>query len=290
MSYLKLKDKVAIITGGSRGIGKAIASEFLKEGANVVITSRTEDELRKTAAEFESYGYEVLAVKADISKKEHIKNLVNVTIEKFQTIDVLINNAGILGPLGKILDNDIDDWIKTIEINLIGTFLFSREVLPYMIEKKSGKIINLSGGGATYPRPGFSAYSTSKAAAVRFTETLAEEVKEFNIQVNAIAPGAVDTKMLRELIEKKELAGEKELKEAKRALESGKATPQKAASLAVFLASSESDGITGKLISAIWDPWRDWEKIGRVEIDKDLYVLRRIDGITYVKTNNERKS
>jgi len=275
---MRLKDKVAIITGGGRGIGKAIALAFAKEGASVVIASRTLSELQQTAKEIQAFGYPILAVQTDVSNRNDVENLVRQTVEKFGTADILVTDAAVQCPIGSLVTNDPDDWIQAININLIGTFLCMKAVLPLMVEKRSGKIITLSGGGATSPRPCFTAYAASKAAVVRLTETLAEEVKEFNIQVNAIAPGPVNTKMLDDILQAGEKAG-REFTEAQKRAEKGGVSPEQAATLALFLASSESDGITGKLISAVWDDWKN----PLFRTDKDFATLRRIDGKNFFR-------
>jgi len=274
---MKLKDKVAIITGGSRGIGKAIAMAFIREGANVTIVSRTKMELLRTARELKKIGpLRVLAVVADISRPKDVKRAVRLTKKHFGKIDVLVNNAGIQGPIGFFVDNNIDEWIKTFDINFIGTARMVKACLFYMISQRQGKIINLSGGGAVYPRANFSAYGASKAAVVRFTETLAEELKEFHIDINSIAPGNVNTKMTKEIIKNKNQAWAKEFSSAKKQLLKGGNDSTLAASLAVFLASDESNGLSGKLISAVWD---NWKALG-LKIDKimatDAFTVRRI--------------
>jgi 3-oxoacyl-[acyl-carrier protein] reductase len=275
---MKLKDRVAIVTGAGRGIGRAITLALAKEGANVAVVSRTFSEVKEVAIEVEASGQRSLAIKADVSSKEEVEAMVKSVVGELGEVDILVNNAGIQGPIGLIVENDIEQWIKTIHINLIGTVLCTKAVLPNMVEHRQGKIINLSGGGATSPRPRFSAYAASKAAVVRFTETVAEEMKEFNIQVNAIAPGAVNTRLLQEVLAAGEAAGDKALNEAKHQLETGGTPAEVAAELALFLASEESNGLTGRLISAVWDDWQDLpEQVERI-MASDLYTLRRIVG------------
>jgi 3-oxoacyl-[acyl-carrier protein] reductase len=285
---MKLKDKVAIVTGAGRGIGKAIALAFAKEGADLAVISRTLAEVEQTAREVEGFGVRVLPLKVDVSRAEEVDSMVKETLQKFGKIDILVNNAGILGPIGLLIENDIKLWIETINVNLVGTFLCCKAVLPHMMKCRSGKIINLSGGGAAYPKPRFSAYACSKAAVVRLTETLAEEVKEYNIQVNAIAPGMVKTKMVEQIVEAGEKAGEKALAEARRILEDSGAGFEPVTSLAVFLASDESDGLTGRLISAVWDDWRslDKDKIDQI-VKKGYYTLRRIDGHFFIPKDRD---
>ena len=273
---MNLKDKVAIITGAGRGIGKAISLAYAQEGADIIVISRTVSEVEETAKQIQSLGHKALSISADVSKPEDVKNAVDASIKEFGKVDILVNAAGIQGPIGSVLENDINYWIQTINVNLIGTFLFTKAVLPAMIEHRKGKIINFSGGGATSPRPYFTAYAASKGAVVHFTESLAEEVKKFNIQVNAIAPGAVNTRMLDQVLSANDLAGEKESAKAKDQLNSGGTPLEKPAKLAVFLASDESDGLTGKIISAVWDNWQDFAgKINEI-MASDIYTLRRV--------------
>lgn len=273
---MKLKDKVAVITGAGRGIGKAISITFAKEGANLVLLSRTLSELEKTAEEIHNLNRRALILKADVSSKEQVEKSMGLAVREFGSIDILVNNAAIQGTIGPLVDNDVEKWIETININLIGVFLCCRAVLPYMIKNRRGKIINLSGGGATSPRPYFSAYGASKAAVVRLTETLAREVEQFNIQVNAIAPGSVNTRMLQQVLQAGTAAGEDELEHCKQQLESGGTPAELPAFLALYLASDESDGLTGRLISAVWDDWHNMtEKIPDIQ-SSELYTLRRI--------------
>lgn len=273
---MKLKDKIAIVTGAGRGIGKAIALAFAREGASVVAVSRTFTEVTETAREVQALGGRALPMKVDVSSREEVENMVSSAMHQFEKLDILVNNAGVQPPIGPITENDPDQWWKTVTINLGGTFLCSRSVLPVMMKRRQGKIINLSGGGATSPRPYFTAYAVSKTAVVRLTETLAEEVREYNIQVNAIAPGAVNTRMLEEIIAAGEIGGARALDGAKRQLETGGTPPEKAAALAVFLASDESNGLSGRLISAVWDDWKGMAAQVEEIMTSELYTLRRI--------------
>ena len=273
---MKLKVKVAIVTGAGRGIGRAIALAFAHEGVDMVVVSRTLSEVEETASQVTALGRRALALRVDVSRIEDIENMVRSTIEEFGRIDVLVNSAGIFGPIGPLIKNDVSKWIETINVNLIGTFLCCKAVLPVMINQGGGKIVNLSGGGAASPHPRFSAYASSKAAVVRFTETLAEEVKEFNVQANAIAPGALNTRLQDEVLAAGELAGGKALADAKKTKETGGTPLDVPAALAVFLASDESDGLTGKLISAVWDDWQNMGKHISAIMSSDLFTLRRV--------------
>jgi 3-oxoacyl-[acyl-carrier protein] reductase len=270
---VRLNGRVAIVTGAGKGIGKAVTLAFAREGAHVVVVSRTFLEVREVASQISMMGRRALPLKVDVSKRSDVHKMVNSTITRFGRIDVLVNNAGVLGPVGPLVKNDVDDWINTIEVNLIGTFLCCREVLPTMMKQRSGKIINFSGGGATSPRPRFSAYASSKTAVVRLTETLAEEVRDFNIQVNAIAPGAVDTRMHNHVLAAGEAAGEKAMEESQKVKATGGTPLKLPVELAIFLASDASDRLTGKLLSAVWDNWKKMD-LNKVS-SSDVYTLRR---------------
>lgn len=279
---VRLEGKRALVTGGGRGIGKAIALALAREGADVVVASRTIHEIEGTANEIRALGRRALAVKADVSEPGEVHRMGERIAEEFGGVDILINNAGILGPIGPVWENDIGEWIRAVHINLVGTFLCCRTFLPFMMEQRWGRIVNLSGGGAAYPNPRFSAYASSKAAVVRFTETLAEEVKDFNITVNVIAPGLVNTRMQEEILKAGEKAGRKALEKAMKAKEEG-VSPELAASLVVFLASEEGGKITGKFISAVWDDWRNIFPC----LQEELFTLRRIDNTFFKPTGRK---
>ena len=271
-----LKDAVSIITGGGGGIGRAIAIAFARQGSSLVLVDSRKSELEDARRELANFTSKVEVFEADVSKEKEVGSMVGFTLEIFGTIDILVNCAGIYGPIGFVTDIDSEKWIKAININLCGTFLCTKAVLLTMIKNKKGKIINMSGGGAASPFPRFSAYSASKAAVVRLTETLAEEVKEYNVDINAIAPGAVNTRMLDEVLEADEAAGKDFLAKAIKQKQEGGVPPEKVAELAVFLASSESDGLTGRLISLLWDKWREIPQHLDKIVSSDIYTMRRI--------------
>ena len=272
-----LEGKISIITGGSGGIGKAISKAFAKEGALLVLNSRTTLALDKAKDEVLNIcpSARVELFQADISKENGARALIDFGVSKFGMVDILVNCAGIMGPIGLSKDVDPEDWLEAIQINLYGTFLCIQAVLPIMMKKQKGKIINFSGGGAVLPRPRFSAYSASKAAVVRLTETLAKEISEYNIDINAIAPGAVNTKLLEAVLVAGEAAGD-ELAKAEKQKTDGGTPPEKAAELAVFLASSQSDGLSGRLISAVWDNWQGIPGHLQELIKSDVFTMRRI--------------
>lgn len=266
---MRLEGKRALITGGSQGLGKEIARQFLKEGARVVICARDEAVLDKARAELG----DVRARVCDVSSESDVADLAAFA----GPVDVLVCNAGVYGPKGASESVDYREWVRTIEINLFGVLLPCRAVIPEMKAARRGKILILSGGGATAPMPFISAYAASKAAVVRTMETLAEELKPFGIDVNAIAPGAMNTRFLEEALEAgPEKVGVANYARMLKQKETGGVPLEKGAALSVFLASNESDGISGKLISAQWDPWTSLAEHKEELCGTDIYTLRRI--------------
>ena len=191
----RLKDKVAIVVGGGRGIGEAIALRFAIEGARVVLAARSASELNRVATQIKAANGRAHVHVTDVTDRLQVNHLVEVSLEAFGRIDVLVNAAGSYGPIGPLWEVDPEEWVNAFSVNVFSAFLLCQAVLPHMIRTRRGKIVHFSGGGATAPLPRFTAYGVSKGALVRLTETLAEEVREYNIQINAIAPGAVDTKL-----------------------------------------------------------------------------------------------
>ncbi len=279
---IRLQDKVALIVGAGRGIGEAIALRFAAEGAKLMLAARTAQELEAVAEAVNSEGGTARFVVTDVTAPLEVASLVQKSIELFGRIDILVNAAGTYGPIGRVWEVDGREWANTFSANLFGPFLLCQLVLPHMIRAGRGKIINFSGGGATSALCRFSAYGVSKAAVVRLTETLAEEVKEFNIQVNAIAPGAVDTKLQDSVLAAGERAGDL-LQRIRRLRETGEGgTPREVpADLALFLASDDSRNLTGRLISAPNDKWESWtdERIEQV-MSQPWFTLRRMDPFT----------
>ena len=275
-----LQGRCALITGGSQGIGRTIAEEFLRHGASVALCARAAALIAETAkalAPLAGPGQRIVARPCDVSRKDQVESLVAWALGEFPALDILVNSAGIYGPKGALEDNDWDEWVRTIEIDLLGAALLFRSIIPHLKKRGAGKIIQLSGGGATAPLPRISAYAASKAAVVRLVETLAVELAPHHIDVNSIAPGALNTRMLDEvLVAGPQKVGEDFYKKALQQKETGGAPLGRGAALAVFLASRASDGITGRLISAGWDQWEDLPE-HRDELAKsDIYTLRRI--------------
>lgn len=275
----ELHGKCAIVTGGSHGLGLAIAQAFLGAGADVVVCGRSPESLKRAQAELAALpgGGRCVAQVADVGSGEDCARLVANALNAFGRVDVLVNNAGIYGPMGPVESVDWEEWVEAVRINLFGSVLMCRAVLPHMKARRSGKIVQVSGGGATAPLPGISAYAASKAAIVRFVETLAGETGEWGIDVNAIAPGAMNTRLLDEVLEAgPEKVGRTFYDQSLKQRERGGTPPEKGAELALFLASSASDGITGKLLSAVWDPWQDLGMHIKDLQTTDVYTLRRI--------------
>jgi NAD(P)-dependent dehydrogenase (short-subunit alcohol dehydrogenase family) len=275
-----LENRVAIITGASRGLGAEIARKYLEAGASLMICARNETALEESVAALKRLAGErqsVVALQADISESRDVTELVEETVRRFGRLDILVNNAGVAGPVGRIDSVNWHEWLRTIEINLLGAVLLCRAVLPLFRRAGRGKIVQVSGGGATRPLPYLSAYAASKTAVIRFVETLAEETRLQRIDVNALAPGALDTALLDEFIAAgPDKIGSEFYESCVRRKREGGTPLRHGADLAVFLGSSASDGITGKLISAPWDNWRalpaHLEDLNRT----DIYSLRRV--------------
>jgi 3-oxoacyl-[acyl-carrier protein] reductase len=213
----------------------------------------------------------------DVSSEAQVVDLVSRAIDLLGGVQILVNNAGVLGPMGATEEVCMDEWRRTLEINFFGALFACRAVIPHFRSKGYGKILNLSGGGAASSRPFFSAYAVSKAAVVRLTENLAAEVRDAHIDVNAIAPGALNTRMLEEtLAAGRERIGEAQFTQAANQKQDGGSSLEKAAALCVYLASAAADGITGRLISAPWDPWQTLHERTDELRASDIYTLRRI--------------
>ena len=238
-----LKGKVAIVTGGSRGIGKSIALAFAEAGAHVVVASRTLTDLEKAAKEIEGKGRRALAVQTNIAVKNEVDNMVAKTLEKFGTIDILVNNAAI-NVMRPLVDLREDGWDKVMNVDLKGYFLCSQAAAKVMIDKKGGNIINIVSTGATKAAPGLGAYSIAKAGVVMLTKLLAVELASSNIRVNAIGPYLVKTAFSQPMWSNPEL-----LKSLEASIPLGRiAEAEDVASVAVFLASDASCYITGQTI------------------------------------------
>ncbi len=239
---MRLKDKAALITGGGRGIGAATAFVFAEEGARVGIVDIRDEGLKEVAAQARQKGFEFKVFVGDVSKKDQIERVMQGFIQEFGRIDILVNNAGI-AISRPFLEKSVEDWVKTLDVNLIGLFLCSQSAARYMVEQKSGKIINISSirGIDHCGREGIMDYSASKAAVINLTKTMAKELAPY-VNVNTVAPGHTATEMTKSLPE-----------EIKRNMIEGSylkrmAQPEDIAKAILFLASNDADFVTGQVL------------------------------------------
>ena len=277
---MKLATRGAIVTGASQGLGRMIAQRFVEEGANVFLCARDGRMLALVETELQSVasaGQKVIARSCDVSSNKEVEEMFRDYDSELGSLSILVNNAGIYGPKGPTEEVDWNEWQRCIEINLCGTAIPCRYAITRFKKLGGGKIINLSGGGATSPMPNLSAYAASKAAVVRLTETLAEELRDWHVDVNAIAPGALNTRLLDEILQAgPERVGPGFHARAVKQSQTGGVPLALGADLCVYLASEQSNGITGKLISAKWDPWSSLHKYRDELSSTDIYALRRI--------------
>ena len=274
---MKLQDKVAVVTGAGRGIGRVIAVAFAREGARVVVAARNEAELEQTVAAVSEAGGLAIAVPTDVTNQAQVEWLAAAAVERFGRIDVLVNNAGISGPLGPLETNDVAAWVDTVNVNLTGTFLCCRAAIPVMLRQEAGRIINLSGAGAANAWSNMSAYCSSKVAVVRLTEVLAQELDGKGITVNALGPGSVHTSMWDKMTEEAAEAGATFIHETGlRVTSGGGASIDECAELAVWLASEESGALSGRLISAATDDFHGLPPRIDEIMASDAYTLRRV--------------
>jgi 3-oxoacyl-[acyl-carrier protein] reductase len=275
---MKLRNLNTLITGGSQGFGRHIVEAFLAEGAHVVFCARSAADMDGAKRDLQNRltpGQNLVGVACDVGDPRQVETLFQQAAA-LGPLHAVVNNAAIYGPIGPTEDVSLADWAQAVQVNLTGTLLVCQHAIRAMKPQQAGKIINISGGGATNPMPRFAAYAATKAAVVRLTETLAEELRESGIEVNAIAPGALRTRLTEQVLAAgPERAGAAFFAKNKKWADEGAADPRLGAALCVYLASAESNGITGKLISAQWDPWKDLQKF-RTDLQGDIYTLRRI--------------
>ena len=274
------KKQTILITGANQGLGFEIAKYFAQKDKILILCGRTEklnNIAKKKLSKFNEKN--IFFYKLDVSKKNDVDKFYSKIFKKFKKIDILINNAGIYGPKGYTHLVNWNEFIKTININLVGSIYMIRKILPHFKNKNSGKIIQISGGGASSSFPFFSSYSISKVGIVRFVENVAEEYKKFKIFANSVAPGPVNTRMLNEVLAAgPQIVGKKFYQKSLKQLKNGGTDIKKIVSLIGFLSSDQSNGITGKLISAMWDNWIDFKKHRKILKKSDVGTLRRVTG------------
>ncbi len=276
-----LTGKTAIITGANRGLGLEIAKAFVAAGADVALGARDVPLMEREGLALRAALPERRIVwrQLDVADEASVLGFIAEAIAQLGHINVLVNNAGVYGPMGGIESVDWREWVKAIEINVMGSVLMARGIVGHMKGRRTGSIIQISGGGATNPLAGITAYAASKAAIVRFAESLALELSGTGVTVNSVAPGALNTRMLDEVLAAgAQKVGEAFYQRAVKQLESGGTPLSKGAECAMFLASDAARGITGKLISAMWDRYEAWPDHAEELRASDAYTLRRIVG------------
>lgn len=236
----KLRGKVALVTGGSRGIGRAVAAAFLREGASVFVCARNEAGLDRAVADMKRAGGEIAACAADVGQAEDVKRMVQTVVRRYGGLHVLVNNAGILGPRATVAEYPLDAWREVICINLTGPFIVTQEVLQVMIPQRQGSIINVSSGVGRAGRARWGAYAVSKFGVEGFTQVLADELKESGIRVNSVNPGATRTAMRARAYPRED--------------PSTLPSPEEIIDVFVYLAADASTGVTGAALDA--QEWR----------------------------------
>ena len=251
---MKLVDQVALITGGGKGIGRAIAAVFAREGASIALCGRNRKPLEKVADELTELGVQVMIAACDISKEQEVTRLVDATVERFGGLTLLVNNAGVTGPTAPVVEVNLKDWNETLDTNLTGAFLCSRAALKYMIPRRRGKIINIASIAGTMAYPLRAPYSVSKWGMLGLTRTLAAELGEFNIQVNAICPGPVRGERMQTVIERRAAELGQSNEEVAQSYVASTALkkfvdPEHIAEQVALLASPSGDSTTGQVFT-----------------------------------------
>jgi NAD(P)-dependent dehydrogenase (short-subunit alcohol dehydrogenase family) len=267
-----LRGQVTIVTGAGRGLGRAIALALARAGARVGVVARTEEQLAETVRGVTEAGGQAWAVVADVSDAACVERMAGEVERALGPVDLLVNNAGTMGPLGPMWEADPGDWWHSIEVNLRGPFLCSRALLPGMIQRRRGRIINLSTSAAAVAVAHMGAYVIAKTALLRFTENLGAELVNSGVHVFAISPGTVRTAMAEHVLESE--AGKKWLPWFRKLFDRGRDVPaEKAAQLVVQLATGRADALSGRFIDVTDDLAKLLERWEEVKRD-DLYTLR----------------
>ena len=269
---------IVFITGALGGLGQNVVKAFWAAGWSVALSARNVLSLEGFRDNLVKKNKQTIALfPCDLSKPELVADLAKQVRFSLPRLDAVVNAAAIHGPIGPFISNDLLEWKQAMQVNFFAPLMLCQTFGAWMKEYGNGSIINLSGGGASASRPNFSAYACSKTALVRFSETFAAELRGSGVRVNCVAPGAMPTQLLREVLLKNPMeAGEKEVVAASQIFKQGVSSLTEVSSLILFLAGSASNGITGKLISAVWDNWQEWP-LHLPDLDStDLYTLRRV--------------
>jgi 3-oxoacyl-[acyl-carrier protein] reductase len=269
---VELKASSVLVTGAGRGIGKRLAIGFAARGAKVGLLARSKAEIDLCHLEIGHAGGSASKILADVRDYERMTAVVHQMRIDLGGVDVLVCAAGVQGPIGPFVESQPKAWQETVATNLTGVMNCCRAVLPQMIERRSGKIIIVTGGGAREGRPNFSLYAATKTALVRFVESVAQEVSEHNVQINCMSPGGSYTHMTDQILAAGDRAGWREIEQAQEVRLTGGVPPEQQVELAVFLASEQSNHITGRLLH-VQDPWK---KLKDKTISQEFYTLRRI--------------
>ena len=277
MTEFHLHKKNIFITGASMGLGLASAKQCLQRGARVFLCARHDEALQKALFSLREEGFsEVLGCTADVTDESQIEKAIDLFESKFGPLHGTIHAAGVYGTIGSITEVDPGEWLQGVHINLFGSFIVARQSCKRWKQQKGGRLVLFSGGGATSPFPNYTSYACGKAAVVRFAETIAEEMAPYQIEVNCIAPGFVITRLHEQTLKAQEKAGRDFVEKTKRELERGGVPIELGATAAAFFVSDASKGITGKLIAAPYDSWKQFPERMKELRGSDLFTLRRI--------------
>ena len=268
--------KIIIITGGAKGLGFYLTKGFVESGNTVIVISRDSEALKLCSKKLKLSKGKIITYVCDVKKYANVSNVIKKIVKRFKQIDVLINNAGVMTPVGVFDKLDMKEIINNIDVNLLGPVNTMHNVLRHMKYLKKGKIINISGGGAVKPLKELALYSATKTALVRLSETLANEYLDYNIQINCIAPGFLNTDIHKQLLDC-DIVSDKLKNDFNSKIKSQTDDPNLTYRLCELLVSEKSINITGRLISSVYD------KLPSMELDESIFTLRRIDNIFFKK-------